>query len=262
MKRIKIGATIIFLAAAIYFILSYGIFFLKKESLDVQLKSSEENSADRESVEPQDNVVIQRNAHENDDKNKVFVESAPDDFIVTQEIERPLPILMVEEPSLFVIKAADRVVDQDLSKIDSYSFVTMPIPDDYKMDQETQKTLDALIGSDLDEFVRVVLQSNNNIVSKEACRSCGMYAFFSAIKKHQPLSADEVVVLQKLLANLYQFVQKTKALTKFSIILLEQYNALQDLNRSQAEKNDMKLKARRTATAAALKKLQSIQYNR
>ena len=41
----------------------------------------------------------------------------------------------------------------------------------------------------------------------------------------------------------------------------EQEEALLDLYRSQAIKNQLKLQARKNATAAALKKLQSIQYN-
>lgn len=148
-------------------------------------------------------------------------------------------------------------------QVDSYSFITMQIPDDYVIDQETQDALDIVIGQNLDAFVKLVMQSNNNIVSKQVCRACGMHALFSSVQHHKPLDADDIRMVQKLLANLYRFINKTKKLNRnLELVTPEQYGALEYLHKTQAAKDDVKLQARRATTAAALKKLQNIKYNK
>ena len=265
MKKVKAGIAIVVSTIIIYFVVSYGVPWFRSLSVGLQLQSGEVKSIKQteERLESKDDslVVIQNEVEDrqcSDDFHKEPQNLV--EFTMNGEPKKSFPLIMAEEQRKFIL-SRDAAGDKEPVKLDSYSFVTMPIVDDYKIDKETQYTLDTLIGKDLDEFVKLVLQSNNNIVSKEACRSCGMYAFFKAIKKHKTLNAYEVVTLQQILSNLYKFIENMKKLSNTSLMLSEQYNALQDLNRSQAVKNDIKLRKRKAATSAALKKLQSIKYN-
>jgi len=265
MKKVNAGIAIVCLTVAIYFIVSYGQIWFKKSSIDPQSQTGEEKAVeqteDRLENKNDSEVVIQNDA-ENRECADDFHKESDDltDLTMNGELKKSFPLIMAEEQREFIL-SRDTAGDKDPVKLDSYSFVTMPVSDDYKIDKETQHTLDALIGKDLDEFVKLILQSNNNIVSKEACRSCGMYAFFKAIKKHKTLNANEIVTLQQVLSNLYKFIDNMKKISNTPLMLQEQYNALQDLNRSQSVKNDIKLRKRKAATTAALKKLQSIKYN-
>ncbi len=264
MKRVKFGIVIVFLVAAIYCIVSFGIFFDKKASIDTQLQLLEQSL--EEGVQPQNQSVVIQNIESitcHECNHPVQQNNVQPDFIVINDSdinEQQLPDGFVDNQSELFVKANS---EKNVIPLSSSSFITMnPISESYVIDQETQNALDVLIGHDVDEFVRLVLQSNNNIVSREACRSCGMYAFFNGIKHHRQLTVKDIVMLQKLLANLYRFVERMQKLSHEPLILPEQYEALQELHRSQDVKNDIKLKQRFAATSAALKKLQNIKYNR
>ncbi len=260
MKRVKFGIAIVFLAVIVYCIVSFTIFFDKKESIDTQLLLSEQ-SVDQSMIASNQAVIIQNvgSVTCQECHNPMQGNDEKSDFIVTDDAdEQQLPIVVAEPQEEFFV-SIDR--SKKLKKVNSYSFMTMPLTDDYSMDQETHDALDVLIGNDVEGFVRLVLQSNNNIVSKEACRSCGMYAFFNGIKNHKNLTVEDIVLLQKLLVNFYRFVEKMQKLSHEALLLPEQYEALQDLHRSQDIKNDIKLKKRFAVTSAALKKLQNIKYN-
>jgi hypothetical protein len=265
MKRVTIGIAIIFLTVTIYFIVSCGLLLYKKQSLDQQISDLQDAQGFGKKESgitklSRDRVVIQNAIDDNDADSKEDTGNPRlFQFGISSKPERPLAIIRDEVEDDFFVESDG---NEQNTPLDSYSFVTMPIGDDYIIDRETQDSLNILIGNDLDDFVKLVLQSNNNIVTKEACRSCGMYAFFSDIKKRQKLTKNEVIILQKSLANLYQFVEKMKLLSKKIIISPEQYAILENLNRPQSIINDMKLQVRRAATSAALKKLQAIQYNR
>ncbi|MBP6869953.1 hypothetical protein KBC04_03665 [Candidatus Babeliales bacterium] len=263
MKRVKIGVGIIIGIVGVYFIISYGIFYVRKPSLDVQLQPLDEQ------------VVIQKIARvqqENDNKDdlehdaqyhelqKDHTSFKKDDeikLVIMKEKSKPLPVIMPESEEEFVVKI-DRAVDEKILGLDFFSFVTMPIPDDYEIDVETQNSLDILIGNDFNRFINLVLQSNNDVVSKEACRSCGLYAFFKKVKHHKTLTIDDITTLQHIIGNLYRFAETMRKLSKDAVMSPEQYTALQDLNRPQVLKNSMKLQARRAAAASALKKIQSM----
>jgi hypothetical protein len=267
MKRVRLGIGIVFLAVTIYCVISYGIFFNKKDGLDAQISS--ENFVHNNMIEDNPAVVIQALASKtcHECKNPVLKNDKKSDFMVTDDgDDQQLPIVVADNQQGFFVSTdrPKKSKKRDSSrKRDSSSFITMnPIPANYQIDEEIQDTLDVLIGNDVDEFVRLVLQSNNNIVSKEACRSCSIYAFFNGIKNHTLLTVEDIGILQKLLANLYRFVEKMQKLSKERLMLPEQYEALQDLHRSQDDKNDIKLKKRFAITSAALKKLQNITYNK
>lgn len=278
MKRIKIGIVIVIGLVTVYCIVSYSIFFMHKPSIDAQLHIVGEEVQEpisHQAVEKTDQVIIQNISHRicqhGDDCYRAQDQGIDDlldkaanssEIIVTQEAQRPLALVMAEPEEEVFITNDDQSGDQNPEVMQSYSFMTMPIDEQSVIDLDTQATLEDLIGNDVDEFVKLVLQSNNNIVSKEACRSCGMYAFFNGIKNHKPMSSEDIRILQKLLLNLYQFTEKMKKLSGTTIMLPEQYDALEDLHRSQAIKNDIKLQARLAVTSAALKKLQNIKYNR
>ena len=245
MRKLKHSIGIVLVLGGVYALISYGIFYYKKPSLDQQLQI-DNRSVVQSSVQPSQDVAIQ---------------SIADDYVCQhdqdQQSFKPLDNFHEDQNSLYELQQS---IDQsDVNSINSYSFVTMPAKDCI-IDAELLYTLDLLIGGDLDEFVRLVLQSNNNIVSKQACRSCAMYAFFNKIKKHEQLSIEDIEILQPLLANLYRFVQKMQALSGTQLLRPSQFEALEDLNRSQKAINDKKLQARKAATAAALKKLQTISY--
>ncbi|MDP3788066.1 MAG: hypothetical protein Q8Q60_01950 [Candidatus Chromulinivorax sp.] len=275
MKRIKIGVVIVLLIAVIYFMISYSIFLYKKPSIDAQLHVAQLQVEDtlvgekfidqheQQNKKQNESVVIQNMAATPCKKHADASCDVQSHFIVTSD-EQDEPVMQVtaDDQQEFIV-TADQNMHRPVGKSHSHSFITMKISDDYEIDQETQDTLDMLIGNDVDIFVKLMMQSNNNIVSKEACRSCGMYAFFNGIKNHKPLTTDDIRMLQKMLANLYRFVGKMKKLNKdVEIMNQEQYEALQTLHTSQAVKNNAKLQARRATTAAALKKLQNIKYNK
>ncbi len=263
MQKIKHGIIIVLVLGVMYAIISYGIFYYKKSSLDQALQINNQK-IDLVGKHQQD-VMIQSVG--DDEKNKASdnyicqhqEDEMIDDFALHQDQATPIiSIVSNQQPVFMVQKILDQNEDQFISP-DAYSFVTMPAQD-CVIDAELLYMLDLLIGDDLDEFVRLVLQSNNNIISKQACRSCAMYAFFNKIKKHEPLTVEDIKILQPLVANLYRFVQKMYKMSNTQLLRTSQFEALQDLNRSQADKNDKKLQARKAATAAALKKLQTISY--
>lgn len=277
MKRVKIGATIVFLVVAIYFTISYGIFWFTKPSADAQLKFSESPSVEQNIAEPKllphESVVIQNMQEsvckhascKNQGQLYPELDDSLADFIVTNDEDAPLAQVVAEEQPLFVMNA-DTMQDKKILAVDAYGFIKMPkelLLHGYQIDQDTRDVIKILVGNDLDEFVRLILQSNNNIVSKDACRSCGMHAFFKKVIKDEPLDTDEIVILQQALANLSKFVEKMRSLSPHTAIMrAEQYSALQDLNKSQIVKNNLKIQARKASTTAALKKLQAIKYNR
>jgi hypothetical protein len=266
MKRMKMGVAIVFSIVIIYFIVSCGIFLFKKSSIDTQLQVPQEKVVDQIMVQPemkQDESVVIQDLAAVPCKHQISLKNTQADFVVINDEQDELSLQIVVDDKPEFIVSADDDVSEEVVELHSYSFITMAISDDYIIDQEVQDMIDVLIGNNVEDFVKLILQSNNNIVSKEACRSCGMYAFFNGIKNHKSLTSDDVRTLQKLLANLYQFVEKMQKLNKKKKIMgSEQYAALQNLHKSQAVKNDLKLQARRAATSAALKKLQNIKYNR
>lgn len=244
MRKLKHSIGIVFLLGVVYALISYGIFYYKKPSLDQQLQI-DNRSVVQSSMQPSQGVAIQ---------------SITDDYVCQHDQDQQSLNSLDNFDDQSLLHEFQQSIDKsDVGSINSYSFVTIPAKDCI-IDVELLYTLDLLIGGDLDEFVRLVLQSNNNIVSKQACRSCAMYAFFNKIKKHEQLSIEDIEILQPLLANLYRFVQKMQALSGTQLLRPSQFEALEDLNRSQKAINDKKIQARKAATAAALKKLQTISY--
>ena len=242
--HIILGAVVIFTIIFCWVVLLQKSPVSNMDSIDQQVIIQKMNHSTKrdEAVHVQHDVQYHANQHN-------------DQFEDRDEIQL---IIMPEKQDEFFI--VDRPIDEKDINLDSYSFVTMPISDDYEIDIETQQNLDILIGNDFNRFISLILQSNNDVVSKQACRSCVLYAFFKKVKKHHVLTTDDIIKLQHMIGNLYRFIETTKKLSKSMMITPEQYAALQDLNRPQALKNSMKLQARKTAAAAALKKLQSMSH--
>ena len=268
MKKIKLSVIIVVIISIVYCIVSYSIFFIRKASIDEQIQHVDivqDNRADQVAIQSISQHVCQHgeDCYDLSDRSTDELQGDEHDaqIIVTQEPEQPLALIMAEPQEEFFIDSDLPAVEDSSHIIESYSFMTMPVVD-ASIDLENQAVLDVLIGRDVDAFVKLILQSNNNIVSKEACRSCGMYAFFNRIKNHKPVTVEEIRILQKLLINLYNFVERMKHLSNTPIMQSEQYDALEDLHKSQSIKNDIKLKARLAVTTAALKKLQTIKYNK
>jgi len=137
-------------------------------------------------------------------------------------------------------------------------FVTMEILHAGKLDYDTQQMFDLLIGGNIDRFLDLIAQSNNNILSTDSGRMCSLDAIFKRVSKHKKLSEQEILVLQKIVANLYKFINTMQKLTNKSILTAQQYIALQDLNRSQVSKNHSLIQGKRAATITALQTLQKI----
>lgn len=258
MKKIKHGIMLVVGAACIYAFVSYTIFYYKKSALDVQLPLQIQDvsrvnflTSLKDSQVDCDEVQEHLYKHPENKRNCMVLDKDHMPFVS-----------IVAEPGhklSFDLQESDDQASQ-LSVLDSYSFVTMPAELSL-LDAEVMRTLHILIGNDVDEFVRLILQSNNNIVSKQACKSCAMYAFFHKIKKGEQLDKQEIIILQKLLANLYRFIEKMKNFSAHTFLRQEQYDALQDLNSCQAKKNDTNLQARKAAINIALQKLQKISTN-
>lgn len=266
MKRIKIGVAVVMLLVAMYTLVSYGIFFIKKSSIDDEIQGVALSNISPN--EERSMVVVQHVSAQDEDVDMPCPHIMPDnvnqDFLVsndTSAVSSLINSFVVQEdlqPVFFIEGMQEKKM-----RADEYSFLTMPLPQDYQIDAENYRTLDILIGKDLRAFANLLASSNNNVLSKEACKSCAIYALLKKIKKHHPLTFDDIESLRSSLLNLYAFLENMKKLSnKVKMpISPEQEEALLDLYRSQAIKNQLKLQARKNATAAALKKLQSIQYN-
>ena len=175
-----------------------------------------------------------------------------------------------------VVQLYDAKVDEHKSNSESYAmselsssdevvvlkpddcFVTMEILHAGKLDYNTQQMFDLLIGTNIDRLLDLIAQSNNNILSTDSCRTCAVDAIFKRVSKHKKLSEREMLSLQKVVANLYKFINTMQKLTNKSILTAQQYIALQGLNRSQVSINHSLIQGQRAATIAALQALQKI----
>lgn len=262
MKSIKVGMAIVGIAVVSGIIIGSFVLFKKKRIDDQQVVVQKISDIQYDDIPLVEHDMQYHNQKSRSSKIQ-FQDQDDVTLVIVPEKEKPLPIIMPEQQDRFVIEedyiVANHPVCEKSGNVDLQSFVTMKIADDYRLDIETQLTLDILIGNDFNQFINLILQSNNDIVSKEACRSCGLYAFFKKIKHRKQLRPDEIKTLQHMVGNLYRFVETMRKLSgNFSGMSVEQYAALQDLNRPQVLKNSMKLQARKTAAAAALRKLQSM----
>jgi hypothetical protein len=131
----------------------------------------------------------------------------------------------------------------------------------YKLDVDTQESFDILLGNDFNRFINLVLQSNNDIVTEQACRSCVLYTLFKKVKHRKPLREQEIKTLQLIIEKLYHYMSSMKQLTKKLVMSREQYNALQDLNQSHEVKQKNRLQARQAYTKEALRALRAIEYH-
>ncbi|MGZ6254610.1 MAG: hypothetical protein ACXWL5_01300 [Candidatus Chromulinivorax sp.] len=256
MKKIKIGVAVLFGIVGIYFIVSYGIFLLKKPIIDQQIEKSlddnlyENNDQEDNTMQLEDKVSIQDvsvqiqsiseikdDQHQTiDDQNIVF-----DNQLLENDLQKKNQDIITSNGSCALNNA--------------YSFVDMPIGDDYVIDNQTYKTLQILIGSNIDEFVKLILQSNNDLITAQICKSCTLFAFFKKIQHKKPLTIDEIKTLQKMLVNLYRFVQVTQNLSEEKLLQTEQYIALENLNRSGNLQQDIEQQAQKDIMIGALQKL-------
>ena len=138
------------------------------------------------------------------------------------------------------------------------SFVTMPVLHGSQLDQNTQQTFDMLIGNNIDHVLDLIVQSNNNVLSTDSCRSCAIDAILKKVSKHKKLSEHEIVSLQHVVENLYKFVNTMQKLSNKTILTSEQYLALKNLNTSQVSMKQIAMQARQAATIAALQSLKNI----
>ena len=118
-----------------------------------------------------------------------------------------------------------------------------------------------LIGSNIDHFVTLILQSNNDLIAAQICKSCTLFAFFKKIQHKKPLTLDEIKTLQKMLANLYRFVRVTQNLSEKKLLQTEQYIALENLNRSGDLQQDIEQQAQKNVMIGALQKLLNMSSN-
>lgn len=201
-------------------------------------------------------VIIQNIQHDTHEQNRVQV-------VVNDAVEerQEQVFVIADDTNQYTFEQDGNILDsQNLLKQDEFSFVTMPIAENYTIDIETQCALDSLIGNDLNLFIHLILQSNNNVLSKQACKSCNVHALFKKVKRHTRLSIKDMKLLQHVIGNLYRFIQTMQSISNSIIITPEQYDALQFLNRPQSVNHAIQLQARKVAATQALIKLQSMSH--
>lgn len=204
---------------------------------------------------PDHSVVIQ-NLDQTDrsvDKNQVLV----------THVEEEQPVILSDDNTSddtdkSVMSKDYHVSFQSDMEQEDISFVTMPITVDYKIDVETYYALDRLIGNDLYRSINLFLQSSNNVLSKESCKSCNVHMLCKKVKRRTDLTPQDIKLLQHLVGNLYRFVQATKNMSGSLIVSSDQYDALQFLNQATTVNNRIQAYARKVAAADALKKLESM----
>jgi hypothetical protein len=230
MKQLKLSGIVIFFASIIYFFISYGIFLYKKPLIDHDLNFNQENRSIQQIFEEKKNIA-QQESYEHEDP------------VIIQSIR----------------KNSDTSYTFSINP-EEVSFVSMVIPENYSIDLETQEHLDRLTGDNLEFVVKLIMQSNNTIVGADACPECSVSALIKQVKQHKKLKKEDIVILQKMIANLYAFVEMTKNMTGKLLMPVDQYAALKALNVSQDVKDNLKLEERQAATLAILHKLKSMQY--
>lgn len=221
MKRIKTVVILFLLSIVIYCILLYTVRFWHQQ---VVIKVVDDTSQ-------QQSVVVQLYDAKVDDNESNS-----------------------ESDAMSELSSSDQVV---VLKPDD-CFVTMQILHAGKLNYDTQQMFDLLIGGNIDRLLDLIAQSNNNILSTDSCRTCAVDAIFKRVSKHKKLSEQEILILQKVVANLYKFINTMQKLTNKSILTAQQYIALKDLNRSQVSRNHSLIQGHRAATIAALQALQNI----
>lgn len=262
-SRTKIGT---FIGVIVVAFIIFCTVFLFKKIFDNKIEVLEQEviiqKIKRAASYDNDPIINHELQYHKNNKNNQFEDHSEIQLSITQKKEEPLSIIKEDQQKVYTVQAdyvvANHPIQENAVDLDLCSFVTMPIPDNYIFDIETQNSLDILIGNDFNQFIKLIIQSNNDVVSQRACRSCVFYAFFKKIKKHKNLTTDEIQTLQHIIGNLYRFIETMKKLSSAVMMSPEQYSALQDLNRPQILKNSMKLQARKTAAARALRKLQSM----
>jgi len=145
-----------------------------------------------------------------------------------------------------------------ISLLPTENFITMNIMNAGRLDSDLQRTFDVLIGHNLDGLLDLIVQSNNNILSTDNCKTCAIDALLKKVSKHKKLSVEELRTLQKMMAHLYQFVNVLQNLTNRTMLTSEQLIALKNLNISLIAKNNLQKQVRQAATQAALQSLQHI----
>ncbi len=232
MKQMKLSAVIVFFVAIIYCCISYGIFWYKKACIDrdLQMNSDEVHIEKKVSSEIVEEKKMQ---HSNQDKQ--------DDVVIQSLVEK-------------------NAFDENQNSQSEYSFVSMPISDNYRFDLETQESFDRLIGDNVELFIKLLMQSNNRILGADACPECSVSALIKQVKQHKKIERDDIIILQKMIANLYTFIETTKKISGKILLHADQYAALQFLNLPQHIKNNIKIEERQAATVAILHKLKMMQY--
>jgi len=238
MKRVKIGLFLVLLAAISYFLLSYTIFLFEKKIIDSELRP-------------------------------VITELVPDDL---DRLHNDFAVNVPRGASVLGLSKNDSVVVQKVTvdaekNMDDYSFVNMPISQDTQLSGDTQKSLDLLVCHNLEGFLDLVTQSNNDVLSHESCRSCSMHAILKHLKNGRHLDVHDLQALQVAVANVYQFILSMKKLKNDQeflpgTLLPDQYSSLQHLNRSLKINKKLELQNCTDSTnLAALIALRNIKYS-
>lgn len=160
-------------------------------------------------------------------------------------------VVDIDEP--MVIQIAQPIV---LSP--NKSFVTTEFQHAGRLDDDTQKAFDLLIGDNIDALLDLIAQSNNNVLSTDSCKTCAIDAVFKKVSKHKKLSEQELVSLQHVIANLYKFINTMQKLSNKSIVAPEQFVALKNLNTSDVSQKSLIKQARQATTLAALQTLKNV----
>lgn len=168
---------------------------------------------------------------------------------------------MVEEEP---VMQEDEQVIELTTIIESYpvlphdSFVTTEFYDGAQLDATVQQSFDLLIGHNIHGLLDLIVQSNNNLLVRDSCKTCAIDAILKKVSKRKALTLVEIISLQHVIENLYKFVNTMQALGQKTILTHEQFLALKNLNTSQVSMKQIARESRQAATFAALQSLKNI----
>lgn len=194
------------------------------------------------------------------------VEEKIQEPIMQEQHDEPVVIqtyhAMVEEQP--VIEEEDEHVVELATIIESCpilphdSFVTTEFRDGAQLDATVQQSFDLLLSKNIDGLLDLIVQSNNNVLAQNSCKSCAIDTILKKVLKRKALTVAEIISLQHVVENLYKFVNTMQALGQKTILTHEQFLALKNLNTSQVSIKQIARESRQAATIAALQSLKNI----
>lgn len=199
-----------------------------------------------------DDSIAQEDQHE-----EPIVQEEHDEAVVIQSYHSmPEQEPVIQEEDEQIVELA--TITQPCQIVPHDSFVTTEFRDGAQLDATVQQSFDLLLSKNIDGLLDLIVQSNNNVLAQNSCKSCAIGTILKKVVKRKALTVAEIISLQHVVENLYKFVNTMQALGQKTILTHEQFLALKNLNTSQVSIKQIARESRQAATIAALQSLKNI----